>query len=246
MLNIVLCDDDIEFCNKVTRQLKKKFQAIEIKEFYKYDKSFKEYIEKNKISTIFILDIDLNSKNADGYAIAKKIRKIRNYNDEIIFLINDTSMSPAIVKHKIQPVDFITKSDYGSNELTAAINRGYNEIISRKEDTDTGMLLVTYKYRYCKLLYKNIIYIKLQDDSRSVLIKMRPTYMEGEMAVVSSISSVMKKLDDRFMQISRTAIVNKDFVVDANAADKKVILKFDHVLEGSEDKIKELLKCMKP
>lgn len=43
MLNVVVCDDDTEFCNKVTKQLKKKFQAdIEIKEFHKYDGSFKE------------------------------------------------------------------------------------------------------------------------------------------------------------------------------------------------------------
>ncbi len=55
----------------------------------------------------------------------------------------------------------------------------------------------------------------------------------------------MKKLDDRFFRISRTTIVNKDFVVFADPVIKKVGLKFDHKFEGSEDKIRELAKWTK-
>lgn len=74
---------------------------------------------------------------------------------------------------------------------------------------------------------------------------MKPNYMEGELEVVSSINSIMKKLDDRFFRISRTTIVNKDFVVFADPVIKKVGLKFDHKFEGSEDKIRELAKWTK-
>ncbi len=246
MLNIVLCDDNVEFSDKIIKELKKEFNSdIIIYKFYKYDVNFKNHIEKNTVPSIFILDIDLNSKNADGYDIAKKIRKTRNYNDEVIFLTNNTLMSPNIIKHKIQPIDFIIKSDYGLGELVAAIKKGNRELITRQEETDTGVLVV-YKKKACyKLKYKYILFIELQGDSRSVLIKMQPNYMEGELEVVSSINSIMKKLDDRFFQISRTTIVNKDFVVFADPVSKKAGLKFDHELEGSEEKIRELVKWVK-
>ncbi len=246
MLNIVLCDDNTEFCDKIAKELKKKFQNdIIIHKFHEYDSDFKDYIEKKTVPAIFILDIDLHSNNTDGYGIARKIRKIRNYNDEIIFLTNDTLMSPNIIKHKIQPIDFIIKSDYGLGELVAAIKKGNKEIITRQEETDTGVLIV-YKKKACyKLRYKYILYIELQGDSRSVLIKMKPNYMEGELEVVSSINAIMKKLDDRFFRISRTTIVNKDFVSLADPVSKKVGLKFDHKFEGSEDKIRELAKWTK-
>ncbi|GEM_PF-683776 len=246
MLNIVLCDDNVEFCNKIARILKEKINFNKkIYIYNNYDERIADYIENNRVHTIFILDIDLKNKKADGYTIAKKIRKHRNYDDEIIFLTNDTLMSPNIIKHKIKPIDFITKSYYSLNDLLIAINKGNREIITRQEETDTGVLIVYKKKAHYRLKYKYILYFKLQEDSRSVLIKMQPNYMEGELEVVSSINSIMKKLDDRFFQISRTIIVNKDFVVFASPVDKKVGLKFDHFLEGSEDKIRELLKCIK-
>lgn len=143
MLNIVLCDDNIEFCNKLAKQLREQIKFDKnVIAFNKYDAQFAEYIEKNTSNTIFILDIDLKSEELDGYSIAKKIRKLRNYDDEIIFLTNYTTMSPKIIKHKIQPVDFIIKSDYCINDLLDSIEKGKNEIDAKKEDTDTGVLVV--------------------------------------------------------------------------------------------------------
>jgi len=245
MLDIVLCDDNIEFCNKIAKQLKERIKFDKkIYIFNKYDENFKGYIEKITTNTIFILDIDLKSEDADGYNIAKKVRKIRNYDDEIIFLTNHISMSPKIIKHKIQPIDFIIKSDYCINDLLISIEKGKAEIEIREEETDTGVLIVYEDKAIYKLRYKYIIYIELLGDSRSVLIKMNPNYINGDLHVVSSIKSIIKKLDERFFRISRTSIINKDYLTFVDPHDKKVGLKCNHVIEGSEEKIKELLKCI--
>lgn len=246
MLNIVLCDDNIEFCDKIAKQLKERIELNKkIHLFNKYDESFKDYIEKNTAHTIFILDIDLKSEDIDGYSIAKKIRKLRNYNDEIIFLTNHTNMSPKIIKHKIQPIDFIIKSDYCINDLLISIEKGKAQIDTREEETDTGVLIAYENKAIYKLRYKYILYIELLENSRSVLIKMHPNYIKSDLYVVSSINSVIKKLDGRFFQISRTSIINKDYLTFADPYDKKVGLKFNHVLEGSEERIKELLKWIR-
>lgn len=246
MINIVLCDDNVEFCNKLEKQLKEKIEFDKkIFSFNKYDDEFKNYIENIKIPTIYILDIDLNNDETDGYSIAKKIRKIRNYDDEIIFLTNNQTMSTAIIKHKIQPVDFIVKSDYCINDLLNSIEKGKNELAVKEQETDTGVLIVYENKAIYKLRYKNIIYIELLEDSRNVLVKMNPNNIKSDFYVVSSINSIMKKLDDRFVRISRTTLINIDFLMFANPYDNKVGLKYDHVLKGSEERIRELLKWIK-
>ncbi|WMJ75998.1 MULTISPECIES: LytR/AlgR family response regulator transcription factor [unclassified Sedimentibacter] len=246
MLNIVLCDDNIEFCNKIAGKLKEKINVDKKIHIYnKYDENLIKYIEENKDHTIFILDIDLKSKEADGYSIAKKIRKLRNYDDEIIFLTNYTKLSPKIIKHKIQPVDFIIKSDYCINDLLIAIKKSKAQIDAKEEETDTGMMVVYENKAMYKLKYKDILYTELLEDSRSVMIKLKPDYIKTELYVVSSVKSIMKKLDSRFFRISRTRIINKDYLTFADPYDKKVGLSYGYVLEGSEERIKELLECIK-
>lgn len=245
MLNIVLCDDNIEFGNKLVKQLKEKVRFEKRTYiFNRYDDKFKDYIEKIKDNTIFILDIDLKSEEVDGYNIAKKIRKLRNYDDEIIFLTNHVNMSPQIIKHKIQPIDFIVKSDYCLIDLLNAIEKGKTEIDIRKEEIDTGVVIVYEDKAMYKLPYKYIMYIELQENSRSIFIKMHPSYIKNELYVVSSINSIMKKLDERFYKISRTLIINKYYVTFADPYDKKVGLKYNYVMDGSEERIKELLRWM--
>lgn len=246
MHNIVLCDDNKKFCNNISRLLKERIRKDKkILVFNKYDEELKEYIENNKKSTIFILDIDLKDEDIDGYSIAKKIRKLRNYNDEIIFLTNHKMASPGIINYKIQPISFIIKSNYCINDLLIAINEGMKNITAREEETDTGVIIIHENKSMYRLPYKHTIYIKLLEDSRSVLIKMNPNHIKGEFYYVSSIRSFMKKLDQRFFQISRTVIVNKDYVISADSNDKKVWLRYNHVLDGSEEKIKELLRWIK-
>ncbi len=246
MLNIVLCDDDAKFCSKVQRLLKERIEYDKnISVFNKYDAKLAEYIEKNKDYTVFILDINLKNEETDGYSIAKKIRKLRNYNDEIIFLTNHKSMSPGIIKHKIQPIDFITKSDYFINDLLTAIEEGKERISAREVETDTGVLIIHENRAMYKIPYKYIICMELLADSRSVLIRMNPSYMKSEFCHISSINSVMRKLDERFFQISRTAVVNKDYIEFVDPNDKKVGMRYGHVLEGSEEKIKELVRWLK-
>lgn len=246
MLNIVLCDDDVKFCGKVQKLLGERAEYDKIiTVFNKYDERLAEYIEKNENHTVFILDIDLKNEETDGYSIAKKIRKLRNYNDEIIFLTNHRNMSPGIIKHKIQPIDFITKSSYFINDLLTAIEDGRVRIAAREAETDTGVLVIYENKAMYRLPYKYIICIELLVDSRSVLIRMNPCYIKSEFYYTSSINSVMQKLDRRFFQISRTAIVNKDYVEFADPYDKKVGLKYGHVLDGSEERIKELLRWIK-
>lgn len=246
MLNIVLCDDNIKFCDKVRKQLEDELPVdYYIQSFYKLDSNLEKYIENNKEYTIYILDIDLKSEDIDGYSIAKKIRQSRNYNDEIIFLTNVKQISKKIISYKIQPIDFIEKSGYYMVDLLKAIEIGKDNILAREEDSDTGVIPLYSDKALYNVSYKYIIYIELLNDSRNMKIKMHPDYMKSEFYITSSINTVIKKLDERFFQISRSAIINKDYISACDINTKKVVLKYGSSLLGSEQRLKELIKCMK-
>lgn len=246
MLNIVLCDDNIKFCDKLRKQLEDELpNTYKIQTHYRLDEDLEKYIESNKNYTVYILDIDLKSEEIDGYCIAKKIRQVRNYNDEIIFLTNVKQISKKIISYKIQPIDFIDKSGYYLVDLLNAIKTGKNKIVAREEDNDTGVLPLYYNKALYNISYKYIIYIELLNDSRNMVIKMHPDYIKDEFYMVSSINFVMKKLDNRFFQISRNAIINKDYFSSCDINSRKIMLKYNHILTGSEQRIKELIKCMK-
>lgn len=246
MLNIVVCDDNIKFCDKLRKQLEEELSSdYKIHTYYKLDSNLEKYIENNQEYTIYILDIDLKSEEIDGYSIAKKIRQARNYNDEIIFLTNIQQISKKIISYKIQPIDFIDKSGYYIVDLLKAIDISKKKIVAREEDSDAGVLPLYDDKALYNVSYKYIIYIELLNDSRNMIIKMHPEYIKNEFYMISSINSVIKKLDQRFFQISRSAIINKDYFSSCDINSRKVILKYNHTLLGSELRIKELIKCMK-
>ena len=86
MINIVICDDDKSFTANIKKKLKENINfEYNIFSYENYTKEFLSYIKSNKVSTIYILDIDLKNKDTNGLYIARKVRQLRNYSDEIIF-----------------------------------------------------------------------------------------------------------------------------------------------------------------
>lgn len=74
----------------LTTNVKKKLKEninfeCNIFSYENYTKEFVSYIKTNKVPTIYILDVDLKNKDTNGLYIARKIRQLRNYSDEIIF-----------------------------------------------------------------------------------------------------------------------------------------------------------------
>lgn len=246
MINIVLCDDDEKFCDDLQIQLKKKLVYInEIYKFYTYSSSMENYIMYNEHPTVFILDIDLKIENTDGYYIAKKIRQIRNYCDEIIFLTNKKFLSKKIIKFKIQPADFIEKTNYFMVDLLKELDECNVRLRAKEEDSDLGVLPIYEDKSLYNIRYKDIIYLKLLKESQNIIIKMHPECTKKEFIVTSTVNNMIKKLDNRFFQISRNVIINKDYLLNCKIDMREAELKYGYKFSGSENKMKELLKCLK-
>lgn len=247
MINIVICDDDKNFIDKISQEIEEniKFEK-NIYTYYSFTESFKNYIENNAIPTIYILDIDLNSRDVNGFYIAKKIRQMRNYNDEIIFFTSYEKYMHNLIGSLIKPVTYIIKSYYANN-LIPAINTasGFLEMGNKYEDNDYGEIVICeFKVDY-RIKFKDIICIEKIKSDKYIRIKVNPNPLKNEYKILYNISSIMNNLDDRFYWINRGVIVNKDYIKYVDIKNKTIGLEQGEVFVGTSDGIDKMSTLIK-
>lgn len=243
MINIVICDDDNETCLKLKKILVQNLEFdYKLHIFRDYDLNFREYILYNNIPSIYVLDIELNNSDIDGYGIAKKIRKEKSYGDEIIFLSSYTSGIINTYKYKIKPVDFIEKSNYCSLDVVAAINEAKQRLEAKLIEEDSGALLINQNKETYRLRYKNIIHIEKIKNSKKVeitVIKADDNISKNIFTTYKAIEKIFDELDGRFSQISRSVIVNKNYIKQVSSSGQ-VVMQNNSVFITTAKKIKEL------
>ena len=242
MVNVVICDDDTQICVKLKKCLKENLKfEYRLYEFHDFDLNFHEYILYNNIPTIYILDIELQNAKTDGYGIAKKIRKARAYNDEIIFLSSYTSGIINTYKYKIKPVDFIEKTNYYSLDIVNAVEEAKLRIDSRVVEEDSGSLLISEFKELFRIRYKHIISIEKIKNSKKVEIRTisDPCCSKEVYTTYKAIEKINEELDDRFCQISRGVIINKNYIRSVSSSGQ-VVMTNGQIFVTSAKKIKEL------
>ena len=242
MVNVVICDDDTQICVKLKKCLKENLNfEYRLYEFHDFDLNFHEYILYNNIPTIYILDIELQNTKTDGYGIAKKIRKARAYNDEIIFLSSYTSGIINTYKYKIKPVDFIEKTNYYSLDIINAVVEAKSRIDSRIVEEDSGSLLINEFKELFRIKYKYIISIEKIKNSKKIEIRTIPEPCSNKeiYTTYKAIEKINEELDNRFCQISRGIIINKNHIKHISS-NGQVFMINGQAFITSAKKIKEL------
>ena len=187
-------DEIKKIINKVTFKTEMNF---EIKVFDKYDANLKKVIEDTSEVKIYILDIELGDK-VSGIQIAKKIRNYDLEDDRSVYKV----------------YDFIEKFNNFEERLTKSlenlINREYNNKVFR------------YNARNLELdLYiKNILYVYRDSCDRKLVIKT----LNNKYTINMSIKDIKEKLGSKFKQISRSCLVNEDYIESYNYALGYVVL----------------------
>jgi DNA-binding LytR/AlgR family response regulator len=243
MINIVICDDDKSFTANIKKKLKENINfEYNIFSYENYTKEFLSYIKSNKVSTIYILDIDLKNKDTNGLYIARKIRQLRNYSDEIIFFTSYEKYIKYLINSLINPTAYILKSCYDDDNLVNAVNTAYNFIIMRNDSSnnDTGEIAICESKVDYRIKFKEIIYIEKVRGYKYVLIKTKQNYIKNEYKVLYNIGTLMDRLDDRFCWLNRGVIVNKDYIKYVDTKNNVVGLESGDILAGTEDNIEKL------
>ncbi len=180
----------------------------------------KKEIEDNSSIKTYILSVDMN-QNISGIDIGEYIRKY-DYFSNIIFLTNHGNMFETVHRKIFNVFEFIEKYQGMERRLEKDIKK----IV--KYCLDSKILKYEYKSSIYTIPYQSIKYIIRDTISRKLFIHTNNKIYKCNM----SIKEIMDLLDNRFIRVSKSTIINSDYVEELNIT-KKYIKLFDNTLINS-------------
>lgn len=199
MIKVAICDDIPEITGTVEKMLEiYNTTLFDISVFFSADTLISS-LQKHKYD-FFILDIELPLSS--GITIAKIIRQ-SDSKVPIIFLTNFAEYMEDVFQ--VQTFDYILKP------VTKEKFFPVLEKVITYLDLDDNDFLFTYKRTTYKLRFTDIICFEKQ--KRTVIIYSR----EHKYQVIMSTSELLEKLNDNFVQVHTSFIVNVNFIKEIGA-----------------------------
>ena len=223
-MKFIIVDDDIESINKVKEIISKTLFPYDIDysivTYNKYTTKLKEEIKDMSIMKTYILSVHLK-QNISGVNIAEYIREF-DCDSYIIFLTHHGNMFEKVHGTVCNVFEFIEKYQNMDKRLTKDIKK----IV--KYSLDDKILDISYKSSHYNILYKSIKYIERDTSTRKLIIYTKYNTYKCN----SSIKDILKQLDKRFIRVSRSTIINKDFICEINWNKGYVILNDNTKIES--------------
>lgn len=244
MINIMICDDCLETRNIIVNVINDFYNNINFKEFniVSFDNSYDSiaYVKNNTDKkNIYLLDIDLNEEK-NGLILGQEIRKLDNYFGEMIFITNYSDMGFKVFEYKLRVLNFIDKNYNLKNKLQESLLIATNILNKKANAPNPKTLQIKIESQIYNVLFTDINYIETIKNSRKVILYTSNSRLE----FYDTLKNLSSLLDDNFIQIHRTTIVNKNYIksVYKNYANPYVILKDDVKCMLSRTGLKEVMK----
>jgi len=174
--------------------------SIVIKTFNGYNSKLEQEISDKSQRTIYLLDIDLKG-NTTGISIALKIRE-NDWDSEIIFLTNHDQYFEKVYRSIYKVFDFIEKFDH----VKVRLKKDIKNILSQKYDIK--MFRYSNRQIDMQIYLKDILYIYRDTSER----KLHIVTTNNEFLLNLTIKKALIQLDERFILVHRSCIVNNDHV----------------------------------
>lgn len=170
---------------------------------------------ENNMPDIAILDIQLSGKKT-GIDLAKKINT--SYKFPFIFLTSNADVLTLNEAKKVRPQAYLIKP-FSKTELYTTIEIVHNNFLSKVEEVGNNKqekedaLFVKSKDAMIKLYFNEILYLKSAHVYVEIVLKNKITHL-----VRASLNQISTKLDNRFIQVHRSYIINLNFVDKINSS----------------------------
>ncbi len=206
MIKFVIVDDNIKFVNKlsniVRRYMMKCDFEYEIAGFTQYNDDFVKITRDDSCFKIYFLDIETDESS--GLDVVRYIREgLNDWISVLVIVTSHTEYKYEALGNRLFLLDFVSKLNDLENTIKDDLARALAIYSSKKRAVSFET-----KKEVTKIDYENIIMIKKLKASKQVLI----TSSVGEHKVTKNINEIIKELDIRFIQTSRSTIINKDYI----------------------------------
>ncbi|MCI8467242.1 MAG: response regulator [Bacilli bacterium] len=208
MTSFIVVEDDKKTQETIKDVLRRviisKDNTINIKYFTKYTSELKTIIDDNSTRKVYIMDIELETKTS-GIEIAKMIRE-KDWESEIIFITSHDKMFETVYRSVYQVFNFIEKFYDMEKRLEKDI-----ELIFQK-NFDNKMLCISNRNVDLQIFYRAITHITRDKEERKVLVHTDTNVFKLNM----NLNDIVNLLDDRFIQVHRSCIANRQRVHEWN------------------------------
>lgn len=200
MLKMIICDDDKIFCSSfedlVIEICRERNLKYEIFMFYETVK-LKKFLEDNNDIDLIFLDIEL--KKTLGYELGNYIRNVLNLQKiSIVYISNHSSY--ALSLFKTRPIDFLVKP-IKKVDLSNVLDQ-YFKLDKEKRD----FFKFKNKIGYQRIDIQDIYYF----ESENKIIKIH--CINNIIEFYGKLNDVEQKLNDSFMRIHNSILVNSIYV----------------------------------
>jgi two-component system response regulator AgrA len=210
MIHVLIYDDSITTSHKIENIIRKTYEQANFKNFniQIFNKSYDilSYVKENDTKNIYILDIELNEEK-NGLVIGREIRKLDKYLGEMIFVTNHLELSFKVFQYKLRALNFIDKNFQIKSQLKESILIA-TQILSEKKNNLEKKLEIKVGSQIFNIPFSDIVYIETIKGSRKVSLCSINTLIE----FYSTLKELKVLLDDNFLQIHKTTIVNKKYI----------------------------------
>lgn len=207
-MRFVLVEEDIKLIEKVKSIISKALFAYdidyEVVVYKSCNSNLKKEIEDVNTIKTYILSVDMNQE-ISGIDIAEYIRK-NDWNSNIIFLTNHGNMFETVHRKVCNVFEFIEKYQAMDRRLEKDIKK----II--KYGFDNKVLTYDYHSSSYRIYYKSIKYISRDTLNRKLIIHTSNKDYFSNM----TIKDMQNLLDKRFIRVSKSTIINMDYMEEIN------------------------------
>lgn len=225
---IIVVEDNRILRKREIEAIRKALKDYDYKivEYSDFTKELKKLIQTPDFK-IYVLDIEL--LNSSGIDIANYIRDFDD-TSEIIMCSFHYELEYKVLKSKLKILDFVSKYDNAYVNLTNLILEVFNKH-SRK------VLKITDKNTILFIVMKDILYISKEKNTRKCVIKT----FNNEYLVNKNLEEIKQILNENFIQVSRSCIVNQNNIEEYNFKDSKIKFKNgDEVFELSKNYVEKI------
>jgi two-component system response regulator AgrA len=195
--------------------------------------------EKN--TGLYFLDIDLKT-DITGIELAAKIRELDPRGFIVIITVYPENL-PLVFKYRIEALDFIDKSDFSN--IRERIEKCIRIAHTRHMAYTTvvhNVLSVKWGDRIISVEFKNIRTIETSANKNDHLLVMNT--VDSRYVWSGALNKIEKCLDKRFLRISQSYIINREYITEFNPKTRELLLSNGDKYTVPLRKIKELSKWL--
>lgn len=222
MINIYICEDNIEQLNKIKEAVENTIiienYDMKIIKQSKDPYEILDVVKKTKGTGIYFLDIDLNS-DINGIQLAEEIRKY-DPSGYIIFITTHGELSHLTFKYKVEALDYIIKDDFQevSERVGECIRYIYNKYVT--EPAEKEVFYIKSNDKIILMEYNKIIMFETAANAHKVILHGEQRQVE----FYGSMKEVEKALDMRFFRSHKSFIINKDKIRDVDKKNRIITM----------------------